>query len=64
VLYASGVFGVKVAVKPEAPGKTLPSTAAPPGPVTVKVVPLIVEGFIAVLKVTLMAVLIATLVVL
>jgi hypothetical protein len=51
VLYARTAAGVNVAVTPLY--VTVPVTAVPPGPVTVKVDPLIVAAFIASLKVAL-----------
>jgi hypothetical protein len=52
--------GVKVAVAPLY--VTVPATAAPPGPVTVKVDAVSVAGFIAMLKVAVTVVLMTTLV--
>jgi hypothetical protein len=51
VLFARLAVGVNVATRPEY--VTVPATAAPPGPVTVKVAALIVPGFIASLNVAL-----------
>jgi hypothetical protein len=56
-LYASAAVGVNVAVRPLY--ATAPATAVPPGPVTVNVDAVIVAAFIFMLKVALMAVLIA-----
>jgi hypothetical protein len=50
-LFKRGAFGVNVAYVPE--GVTVPSTAAPPVTLSVKVVVLIVLGFIVWLKVAL-----------
>jgi hypothetical protein len=58
VPYARAPVGVNVAVNPLY--VTAPETAAPLGPVTVKVEPVIEAGLIAMLKVALMGVLIAT----
>ena len=51
VLGARFAVGMKSAVLPPAAYETAPATATPPGPVMVKVVPLIVAAFIAVLNV-------------
>jgi hypothetical protein len=58
VAYARATVGVNVAVKPLY--VTAPDTAAPPGPVTVNVEAVSEAGLIAMLKVALIAVLIAT----
>jgi hypothetical protein len=57
VLSARTLEGVKVAVVPAAAYVTVPATGVVPGPVNVKVVPLIVAGFIATLKVAVTSVL-------
>ena len=51
VLGARFAVGVKSALSLPAAYVTAPATAAPPGPVMVKVVPLMVAAFIAVLNV-------------
>jgi hypothetical protein len=53
VLTASAAFGVKVATAPEQPA--VPVTGVVPGPVTVKVVDVIVAHFTVALKVALSA---------
>jgi hypothetical protein len=58
VPYARTAEGVKVAVVPLY--ATVPATAVPPGPVTVKVPVVIEAGFIAMLKVAVTVVLIRT----
>jgi hypothetical protein len=58
VPYARTAEGVKVAVVPLY--ATVPATAVPPGPVTVKVPVVIEAGFIAMLKVAVTVVLIST----
>jgi len=58
VAYARAAVGVHVAVNPLY--VTAPDTAAPPGPVTVNVEAVSEAGLIAMLKVALIAVLIAT----
>ena len=62
VLDAKLAAGVNVATEPASTYVTAPVTATPPGPVNVKVAPLIVAGFIASLKVAVSAWLIGTLV--
>jgi hypothetical protein len=57
-LYAKGDPGVNVAVRPLY--VTAPATAVPPGPATVKVDVEIEEGLIAMLKVAVIVVLMAT----
>jgi len=51
VFTARAAFGVKVATSLDATYVTTPATGVVPGPVKVKVVVLMVEGFIARLKV-------------
>jgi hypothetical protein len=58
VAYARAAVGVKVAVNPLY--VTAPDTAVPPGPVTVNVEAVSEAGLIAMLKVALMGVLMAT----
>jgi hypothetical protein len=60
VLDARLAAGVKVATEPAATYVTAPITATPPGPVTAKVIGLIVAGFIATLKVAVRAWLMGT----
>ena len=60
VLAASALVGVKIAAEPETAYTTVPGTTTPPGAVSVNVVPLIVAGFIASLKVAATAWLVGT----
>jgi hypothetical protein len=60
VFAARFAAGVNVATEPAGTYVTIPVTAAPPGPVTVKLVAVIVAGFIATLNVALSAWLMGT----